>query len=92
VGETEEVEGFRAPDFATSLPVPEGEPPELDESRLAGMQFQAKLRETIAQLHQKPLRVDAVLESNDEVVSIAHDDYLPRACFFLHHWTQRSRT
>jgi hypothetical protein len=48
VGKSQEVEGVGAPSLTPPLSVPEGEPPELDEARLAGMQLQAELCESFA--------------------------------------------
>jgi hypothetical protein len=44
--------------------------PELDQPGLAGVQFQAELREPSAQFLQEPLSVVLVLEPDDEVVRL----------------------
>ena len=67
------VSGFPSP---RPLSILGGEPPELDEPRLLGMQFQPELRESLAQLGEEPLGVTLVLEANDEVVSEPHDDHV----------------
>ena len=56
VREAEEVERLRLPE-APRLPVLGGEPPELDQPRLLGMQLQAELREPLAQVGEEPLGV-----------------------------------
>src|SRR2546428_605784 len=67
VREAEEVERLRFPG-APLLPVRGGEPPELDQPRLAGMQLQPELREPLAQVVQEPARILVLLEAHDEVV------------------------
>src|SRR5262245_57482252 len=61
VGEAQEVEGFRLA-RATLLPIPGGEPPELDQPRFLRMQVQAELPETLPQFTQEPLGLVAVLK------------------------------
>src|ERR1019366_2596366 len=51
-------------------------PPELDQPRLARVQFQTELREPAAQLVQEPFRVFLILEPGDEVVREPHDDHV----------------
>ncbi len=72
VRETEEVEGLglRTP---TTAPLPVGVSTERDQAGLVGVQLQAKLRKPLAQLGEKPLGLLTMLESNDKVVSEAHD-------------------
>src|SRR5450755_78582 len=53
-----------------------GEPPELDQARLLGVQLQAELRESVAKLRPEPLGVVPMLESHHEVVSKAHDYHI----------------
>src|SRR5450755_4612450 len=43
-----------------------GEPPELDQARLLGVQLQAELRESVAKLRPEPLGVVPMLESHHE--------------------------
>ena len=57
-------------------PVLGGEPPELDQPRLLGVQLQAELREPCAKIGQEPLGVIPVLEAHHEVVGEAHDDHV----------------
>src|SRR5206468_2983086 len=73
--EAEEVERLRFPG-APLLPVRGGEPPELDQPRLAGVQLQPELREPLAQVVQEPARILVLLETHDEVVREPHDDHL----------------
>ena len=54
--EAEEVERLGFPG-APLLPVRGGEPPELDQPRLAGVQLQPELREPLAQVVQEPARI-----------------------------------
>ena len=75
VREAEELERLRLAE-ATRPAIAGGEPPELDQPRLLGVQFQAELREPVAQVSPEPLRVIPVLESHHEVVSPAHDDHV----------------
>jgi len=64
------------------LPVPGSVPPELDQPRLARVQFQPELREPAAQLGQEPLSVTLVLEPDDEVVRRAAGRFAGhRACW-----------
>src|SRR6266498_5242500 len=53
--EAEEVERLRSPGTPL-LPVHGGEPPELDQPRLAGMQLQPELREPLAKIVHEPAR------------------------------------
>jgi hypothetical protein len=75
VRETQEIERLRLAGPAC-LPVPGSVPPELDQPRLARVQFQTELREPAAQLVQEPFRVFLILEPGDEVVREAHDDHV----------------
>jgi hypothetical protein len=43
---------------------------ELDQPRLLGVQLQAELRESFAQLSPQPLRVFPVLETHHEVIGL----------------------
>ena len=61
VGEAEEIERLGFPD-APSPPVPGGVPPELDQPGLVRMQLQTELREPLAEIGEKPLRVLLILE------------------------------
>src|SRR5437763_11986353 len=73
VREAEKPERLRLAE-STGLAIAGGEPPELDQPCLLGVQLQAELREPVAQVSPEPLRVLPVLESHHEVVSPAHDD------------------
>jgi len=53
VREAEEVEGRRLP-VAPAVVIRGGEPPELDQPGLLGVQLQAEPRESLAQLVQEP--------------------------------------
>ncbi|MDQ3765275.1 MAG: hypothetical protein M3460_28470 [Actinomycetota bacterium] len=67
--EAQEVERFGLAE-PTPCPVRGGEPPELDEACLVGVQFQRKLREPFAQVPQELPGVTVMLESDDEVVRL----------------------
>jgi hypothetical protein len=69
VREAQEIERLRLAGPA-SFPVPGSVPPELDQPRLTGVQFQPELREPAAQLVQEPVSVIFVLEPDDEVVRL----------------------
>src|SRR6266540_2946970 len=56
VRKSQEIERLRLAQPAR-LPPPGGGPPEFDQTRLAGMQFQGELREPLAKVHQEPFRV-----------------------------------
>jgi hypothetical protein len=49
----------------------------LDDPRFVGMQLEAKPRESLAPLRQKPLCFVSVLESRDEVIGKTDEDYFP---------------
>jgi hypothetical protein len=67
------VSGFPSPRAARSRG---GAPPELDQPGLVRVQFQAELREPLAQPGQERLGVLPVLEPDDEVVGEPHDDHI----------------
>jgi hypothetical protein len=75
VGEAEEGESLRLP-CPASLPGLGGEPAELDEPRLFGMQFQVESPESIPKIRMKPYGIGLVLEANNEVISIPDDDHV----------------
>src|SRR3981189_1511064 len=62
VGEAQEREGLWFP-FSTQLPVASGEPPELDQSSLVRMYFQAELRQSFPELFQETLGIHPVLKT-----------------------------
>ena len=57
-------------------PVPGGVRPELDQPGFVRVQRQPELRQPLAKIGQQPLRVGLVLETHDEVVREADDDYI----------------
>src|SRR6266571_7315540 len=76
VREAEEVERLGLAQ-APRPPPPGGEPPELDQARLARMQIQPELREPLAKVVQEPARILVVLKAHDKVVRETHDDHVP---------------
>jgi hypothetical protein len=75
VREAEEAKRLGFPE-APCLSILGGEPPELDQPRLVGVQHQPELRESLTQLGQEPPRIVLMLESDDEIVRPAHDDHI----------------
>src|SRR5262249_48210118 len=75
--EAQEVEGLR---FAKPAPLAAlcRKASELDEPGLLRMQRQRKLPQPLAHLVQEALGVALVLESDDEVIGIAHDNHVAR--------------
>jgi len=69
------IERLGLPD-ATLLPFPGGVAPELDQSRLVGMQLQAELREPFAKVSKEPLRVSLMLETGNKVIGETDDDHV----------------
>src|SRR5208283_1293890 len=53
--------------LATLLSVAAGEPSELDEPRLVGVQFQTELCESLAKVGEEPLRIALMLEPSHKV-------------------------
>ena len=53
-----------------------GEPAELDQARLLGVELQAELRERVAEVCPEPQRIAPVLESHHEVIGETHDQDL----------------
>src|SRR5262249_21684112 len=77
VGEAQEGKGFRL--ALPALPsVLGGEPPDFDQSRFLGVQGQAELLKTSPQFSEEPFGLAAVLEPNDEIVGVPHDDHIAR--------------
>jgi len=62
VREPKKVERLRFA-FPSSFPVLFGKPPELDQTRLVGMEFQPELSQSLPELLQESLRVRPMLES-----------------------------
>jgi len=75
VREAEEIERLGS---AQSRPMPVFVriPPELQQACLCGVQLQAELCESFAQLRQEPLGIRLMLESRDDIVRIPHGDNL----------------
>ena len=73
MGEAEEVEGLR---FAVPAlgPIGRGMSAEFNQPGLVGVQFQREASQSIAKLRKEPCGVRMVLESNNEIVSVAHDN------------------
>jgi hypothetical protein len=76
VREAQKVEGLRASQPG-GLPVPCGEPPELDEPGLALVERQAELRQPALERHKKRLPISFSLTANHQIVRISTDDNLP---------------
>jgi hypothetical protein len=73
--EAQEIERLRLAGPAR-FPVPGGVPPELDQPRLARVQFQSELRGPAAQFVQEPFSVLLILEPDDEIVRLCRSlDY-----------------
>ena len=72
--EAKEVEGLRCSSATAILSVFPRMAAELDQSRLLGVQLQAKAREPLTQLGEEPLGLDSMLEPDDEVVRETHYD------------------
>jgi hypothetical protein len=70
MGEAQEVEGFRLA-LTMLLPSRGGEPPELDQPRLVGVQDQAEFPEA---LPQELFGLAAILKPDEEIVGVTHDD------------------
>ena len=52
------------------------EPPELDQARLPGVEFQAEPGETLHQVRVEPLGVRPILKAGSDIVSEPHDDHV----------------
>ena len=76
VREAEELKRLGLPE-PTGFAVSGGEPSELDQPRLLGVQFQAERREPVAKVGEEPLGVLTVLEPGDVVVGEPHEDHVP---------------
>src|ERR1700688_4460752 len=76
-GEAQEVEGLR---LAKPAPLSafRRKASELDEPGLLGMQRQRKLTQPLTHLIQEAPGVALVLEPDDEVVGVTHDDHVAR--------------
>ena len=71
--EAQEREGLRL-SLATSLPVLSGEPPKLDQPRLARMEFQTELGQTFLKLTPETLGFDSILKAHHKIVGVTDDD------------------
>ena len=71
--ETEEIERFWL-SLATTPAIIGGEPPELDQACLIGVQFQAELVEAIPQVFVELLGIRTVFEAQHNVVGESHHD------------------
>src|SRR5262245_40860912 len=69
--EAEEVEGLRLPLLPSLPPTLGGEPTELEEAGLLGVQLQRELPQAFAELLEELRGVRAMLEAHDEVVGVA---------------------
>jgi len=82
VGEPQEVEHFWLA-FAASFSAFGCKLAELDQARLLRMQAQCEPGQPVLEIVQKALRIALVLEANDRVVRVSHDDHIagrvPRA-------------
>ena len=67
--------------LAAPLPVLFGEPPELDQSRLLRMQFQAELRQTLSKLFEKTLGFRPAFEAHHKIVGVADDNHIAPSHF-----------
>ena len=70
--EAQEPERLRAAK-PTRPSIRRGEPPELDQPRLLGVELQGELREPAAKISPEPLCVITVLKAHHGVVSKTHD-------------------
>jgi hypothetical protein len=81
VGKAQEGEGLW---FSLSplLPVASGEPPELDQSSLLCIEFQAELGQTFPKCFQESLRVGSAFEAHHKIVGITNNNDIA-VCHFL---------
>jgi hypothetical protein len=75
VGEPQKGEGLRLP-LASPFSVLAREASKLDQASLVGVKLEAEACQSLAQLPQTSLRLCPMLEPNDEVIGIAHDDHV----------------
>lgn len=75
----EKVEGFWFI-VATTCSAFGGEPAEFDQPCLARMQFQRELLQSLRKFFPELLGFGAILESDHNIVSITHDDYIATSC------------
>jgi hypothetical protein len=80
VREAEEREGLWL-SLTALLPNSFGMFPELDQSRLSGVQFQTELRQPLSKLAEKPFGFRPAFEAHHKIVGIADDNYLAHGHF-----------
>jgi hypothetical protein len=73
VGEAQEREGLRFP-FASLFPFVDRIAPELDQSGLFRVEFQAELRQPFLELFEEPHCFGSMLEAHHKIVGITNDD------------------
>jgi hypothetical protein len=64
------------------LPVSGSVPPELDQSCLVRMQFQAELRQPFLKFHKKPLSIHSAFETHHKIIRVS-DNHNGARCQFL---------
>src|ERR1035437_8392509 len=74
--ESQEVEGLRLAEVPL-LPLLGGKPPKLDQPRLLSMQFQAELREPVAELHKERRGIISIMEARHVVIGKPYEKYIP---------------
>ena len=89
--EAEEIEGLRLAQ-TTALSVRRRVASELDKSRLFRVQFQLEFRHAFGEFFPELFGFRLELESNHDVVGVAHHDYIAVRALLRHAWTQRSKT
>ncbi len=89
--ETEKSKGFRLPE-TSPLAVFSREGAELHEPGLIRVQLQLELRHSFGEFFPELLGFPSKLESQHDVIGKAHAMTSPRARFFRHAWTHRSKT
>ena len=75
VREAHEVERLRSPESPLCSTLG-GEPSELDQARLLGLQLKCEPGKPLAQARQEPFGVAMVLETRNEIISEPHDDHV----------------
>ena len=80
MGEAQERERLRLA-IPSLLSVLSGEPPEFDQSRLIGVQSQAKLLHASAKFLEEAFGIGAILESDDKIIGVTNDDQVARGDF-----------
>jgi hypothetical protein len=70
--------------LATPLLIPDGEPPELDQTRLVRVQFQTEPYQPFPKLRQEPLGVGSILKAHHKIIGITDDDDIAPCDFLVH--------